>query len=459
MENDIQNSQDEVLDKSENFLSNSTSLFSTSDSSKFRLPLVVNYLLANDHIDCLSNDNNQHALADNHNSDSFAIHRYAIEAYFQLIGNRSFPVLWLFNYYPTNSNNINDCYMPKLDVYWLLAYTPTYINYEDENGIQSMIDPKYMKLLKQAIIDFHSLNKNRNDSMEVSLLSMAVAKRNPCVNVIEMIISMDDNACSQCNADGSLPIMHACACNITTAVVSLLYKYYPDSFRVRDNFGCYCIHYAAFLGWSCVLKFLLVSLPGSAEMIEGNGSLPLHDAIQNVQNCQSFGIYSDNYYNESMRMIEILLESYPSAITVADDDGALPLHKAARYGSAKVVQRILKAFPKAAFIIDQENLLPIDYAAERTNKASEELEVMQLLLEANPTVLRQTMDQIQNENVTQNRIQSLKNTMFSMWSSKQQPIIPIAPPNPQDNNKLELQMNSSVYSKSEFRKGRKSVLS
>jgi len=172
---------------------------------------------------------------------------------------------------------------------------------------------------------------------DVSPLSVFVSVPRPNLRMLEMIHDFRPESVCKPDEDGSLPLMHACANNVSLEVIEQLYKKNSEAVRAVDSFGCAAIHYAAFYGCSDTVKYLMHVEPECANMVEGNGALPLHDAAQNQR---------DIYNTE---MVEFLLQVNPDAARKRDDYGAFPLHKAVKSSSLAVVKLIHAAFPKVRF--------------------------------------------------------------------------------------------------------------
>jgi len=207
---------------------------------------------------------------------------------------------------------------------------------------------------------------------DVSPLSVAVGSGYASLAVTQAVLDHRPEAISNVDEDGSVPFMHACGSNTDTSVVEYLYDLYPQAIQLQDNFGCGAVHYAAFSGTTEVLNYLLMKAPECASLVEGNGALPLHDAVQNART------------NHSSEMIDALLQVNPHAVRKRDDFGAFPLHRAAKSAPIIVLQTIHLAFPQAIYAVDGEGLLPMHYYSQRPDK-DDHMDVLKYLLDANPT--------------------------------------------------------------------------
>ena len=192
----------------------------------------------------------------------------------------------------------------------------------------------------------------------------AVAHARPSLEVVKAIVQHRPDSVGREDEDGSLPLMHACACNDETAgleVIDFLAQCYPDALNASDNFGCSAIHYAAFSGCSQTVRYLIERRPACTDLVEGNGALPLHDAVQN-QRCLLLdhansgatgggGGSGNGHASRSTEMVEILLKANPMAARKRDDFGAFPLHKAAKSAPLSVFQLVHKVFPNVSALL------------------------------------------------------------------------------------------------------------
>lgn len=153
---------------------------------------------------------------------------------------------------------------------------------------------------------------------------------------MRLIVEYLPDSVSKADEDGSLPLMHACANNVDLSVIEYLYECYPAALKATDSFGCAAIHYAAFYGYVETVKYLINLDSSCANMVEGNGALPIHDAVQNTRD------------SRSTEMVEFLLQVNPSAVRKRDDYGAFPLHKAAKSSHLAIVKLVHAAFPKVS---------------------------------------------------------------------------------------------------------------
>lgn len=289
----------------------------------------------------------------------------------------TYPMQWLLSMFPfiPVSSKEGSTASPSVDgnaflpLHIMLALDTTHLPYSD-----------YLSDLR-LLIQQHKASAFQE---EVSPLCVAVAKKCPNIEAVQLLLELHPTAVSTEDEDGSLAVMHACSYNTHTDVIDLLVKAYPASLKKGDNFGCCAIHYAAFSGYSSSVAYLLETLPECASQVEGNGALALHDAVQNCR-LSSEDPLDASASQDVLQMVEMLLAANPRAASTRDDFGAFPLHKAAKCATLEIVQIVYEAFPKAIFAVDKEGLLPMHYYAQREKK---NIEVVQFILRFNPNSIQ-----------------------------------------------------------------------
>lgn len=271
----------------------------------------------------------------------------------------NFPLQWLLGAFPTSSQgNVNASRWLPLHLF--LAADVTF----DEN----MSEEQYISNLQLLIAVFGEQALNE----EVSPLTIAVAKRQPHLSTIDLLVTSFSGCLMMEDEDGSLPLFHAAGCNDTSTTFEFLLSSYPQALLKCDNFGCGPVHYAAFAGTIDTLRIILDQDPTTAQSAEGNGALALHDAVMNKRG-----------HDMQLSLVNLLLAAHPLAVRHRDHIGVLPLHNAARCADIHVLKALLIAFSSAAYIADNEGLLPLHHYSERPDKAAQQ-EVQAALLQANP---------------------------------------------------------------------------
>jgi hypothetical protein len=238
----------------------------------------------------------------------------------------SYPISWLLSLFPYISSGESGA---VADTVWMplhfsLALDSSSVRFE----IDSYLDDVSFLMEEYGAAAFDE---------DVSPLSIAVSLARPNLEVVRLIVEYRPDSVSKTDEDGSLPLMHACANNVDLSVIEYLYECYPAALKATDSFGCAAIHYAAFYGCVETVKYLINLDPSCANMVEGNGALPIHDAVQNTRSCGG-----------STEMVEFLLQVNPSAVRKRDDYGAFPLHKAAKSSHLAIVKLVHAAFPKVS---------------------------------------------------------------------------------------------------------------
>lgn len=272
----------------------------------------------------------------------------------------NFPLQWLLGAFPTSSQGVVDA-ARWLPLHLFLAVDVSFVEKSTE-------EYQYMTNLELLLTVFGEQAFNE----EVSPITIAVAKRQPYLPTIDLLITRFPDCLMKEDEDGSLPLFHAAGCNDNTATLEFLLSIYPDAITKCDNFGCGPVHYAAFAGTFDTLRYILDLHPAMAQLAEGNGALALHDAVMNKRG-----------HEMQLSLVNLLLSALPLATQHRDHIGVLPLHNAARCSDIQVVNRLLHAFPEAPFVADNEGLLPLHHYSERTDKAAQQ-EVQATLLQSNP---------------------------------------------------------------------------
>ncbi|RYG61678.1 hypothetical protein EON64_18405, partial [archaeon] len=249
---------------------------------------------------------------------------------------QSYPFQWLLGMFPFNSFSVRD----MKDTLWL----PLHLHLSVDT-IGKDLD-SYCEELKILLKVFGAVSFTE----EVNPLSLYVAQRFPQIEVVEVVLSLFPSALSRRDEDGTTPLMHACAANERYDLVSYILEREPQSVYVKDTFGANAFHYACFFGSFSVAELLLKRYPDLVSFTEGNGALPLHDAVQNRRG-------EDTQY----LLVRMLLQADVISSVSQDTFGALPLHYAARYGSEKIFQALLSIFPEGIQFPDNEGLLPMHY--------------------------------------------------------------------------------------------------
>lgn len=219
--------------------------------------------------------------------------RAASKNSFELV--EAYPTKWLLNVFP---------FMPSpsdgrpSDTFWMPLHLALAIDLPQDN----------MSSKRQFMSDLNILLVEYGDSAfdeEVSPLCIAVGKENPSIEVVQTVVNFQPESVNTTDADGSLPLMHACAVNQTLDVIQYLHTCYPAAIAMRDNYDCAAIHYACFSGCAEVVSFLLEAHPACVKFAEGNGALPLHDAVQNERSNATGDI----------SLVSTLLVAYPAGTT------------------------------------------------------------------------------------------------------------------------------------------------
>jgi ankyrin repeat protein len=269
------------------------------------------------------NSNNNKSEKNRHFTDSSSLSQQTSESESLNHSNMGFPLLWLLGMFPYNHKS----YLALEDTVWL----PVHIFLALESLPAGITMEQYLEDLQLLLMEFGE----KASQEEVSLLSIAVAKSSPFLEVIEKILEFNNKADLVEDEDSSIPIMHACACNEDTEVINFLYERNPSSIEKVDNFGASSIHYASYSGYMNTVKYLLEKQPLCVQFVEGNGATPLMDGVQNNR-----GRY------HQIEITQMLLHSFPEAVYKRDNSGALPFHRAVKCSNYQVAELLISSFPK-----------------------------------------------------------------------------------------------------------------
>ena len=218
-------------------------------------------------------------------------------------------------------------------------------------------------------------------------------------------------------ADGWFPLRLALANRADHLSVSAVLNAFPRAATVPTGSGSYHLHLAILHqveGES--ICSILDSHPAACTMKSGHGSLPLHLALQ---------------HGTPTKAILRILDSYPGATSITDKEGNYPLNLALskkfpnevigrifradksiaahkhiedgnyaltlaldyepkQHGEINVdlVIEILKAYPNAASAKDANDNYPLHATLQHNNESSQSLQLVSLLLDAYPVVIR-----------------------------------------------------------------------
>jgi ankyrin repeat protein len=274
----------------------------------------------------------------------------------------NFPLQWLLGIFPTNQIQPHTSTSSSDSPMWLPLHLALAIDVREENL------PEYLDDLQLLLSEFGESSWEE----DVSPLTIAVAKARPSLRIIEAIVNYRPDALLHEDEDGSLPMMHAASCNEDRSIVAYMVEREPRLLEYADNFGCKAIHYASFSGTSKMVEFLVDQQEELANAVEGNGALPLHDAVQNSRGPI-----------EQYDIVQVLLQISPQSAQKRNDEGAFPLHLAAKSSTLTVFEAVYNAFPAAVYAIDAEGLLPLHYYSGREDR-SQHMDIQQFVLSKNP---------------------------------------------------------------------------
>ena len=221
--------------------------------------------------------------------------------------------------------------------------------------IRHQQDKKYF----QAAAMYRDHERNR------STLHLVLEKKLP-VDILETILSHAPMAATVKSANGVTLLHWAMVGGVSLDIVQALVKAYPESSRMLDQLGCSPLHWACYSGASLeVLNFLLEQYPKSID---------LEDTFQN----------KEPY---------VFLKSWAQS-EAGREDHALLLHNAIDRGfSILLIQLLTQAFPESCLLKDSCGRIPLHHACANKNNMVDVVEIVMILLNANPESLMVTDQQ------------------------------------------------------------------
>ncbi len=242
------------------------------------------------------------------------------------------------------------------------------------------------------ILEQHGLtppNSNVGDTDYYFFLE-ACANENVTEGMIQCLLEYFPAAAYATDGHGRSPIQYACQFNqnVTLNIIRLLIDAAPDSVRCEDEGGQMPLH--TLCDNSIVdeataieiLKLLIEKYPEAvqhARHFNGIDHLPIHIAA----GCGS----------KSPEFCRLLIEEYPGSEQMTDSIGTLPLHHACRTNSLDAVEYLLELHSADINRTNPDGMYPIHYAIagfELRDNPAAAVEIVSFLLDCNSNVnLRQ----------------------------------------------------------------------
>ncbi len=220
----------------------------------------------------------------------------------------------------------------------------------------------------RKIIELHGLTPNSNNNhhyvSDYLFFRMACCNKKSTVGIIRCLLEYFPTAASAVDDEGLLPLHHACRYgpnNQTLGVIQLLIDAAPDSVRCVSNDGHLPLHSLCTnekideTTATDILKLLLERHPESirhANSAKDEGLLPIHVAAM---------------MSKSPQFCRVLIETYPGSQQMADQVGMLPLHYACMNNTIMTIKYLYKLYPDAINHETTHGLYPIHNAIVNFN--------------------------------------------------------------------------------------------
>lgn len=209
-------------------------------------------------------------------------------------------------------------------------------------------------------------------------VQMVMCNQEHNIDVIKFILQESPLSSLQSVDTENRNILHlACSeVNANVELIRLLVKSCPEFTRQKDSGGnlplsTFCQlcseeseydEEAVELKRLGILKFLIEDDPESVKVLDNDGSLPLHHALE---------------YGCSSEFCRLLVQAFPGSALQRNLEGKLPIHIACMGNAAKVVNHLVEAEPECINMPTEESeyvgWLPIHLAAISESKDTEEL--------------------------------------------------------------------------------------
>ena len=125
-----------------------------------------------------------------------------------------------------------------------------------------------------------------------------------------------------------------------------------------------------------ILKFILEKHPEAVWHANNEGNLPIHCA---------------SCYGRSPELCRVLIEAYPGSKQMTDAEGRLPLHWACSRNTIATIEYLYRRYPDAINHATTDGFYPIHYSISSiVRSGSQKAEIIRFLLDCDPRVKTQT---------------------------------------------------------------------
>ena len=232
----------------------------------------------------------------------------------------------------------------------------------------------------RQIIERHGFITNHHVVSDYDFFLVACINKKISVGIIQCLLEYFPDAASATDKDERSPLH--CACinpNVTLDIIQLLIDANPASVRCEDNDGNTPLHYLCDNGEVDeataleILKLLIEKYPEVVRHANNDrgGRLPIHKASR----------------GRSPEFCCVMIEAYPGSEQITDGNGLLPLHHACTTGSLATVEYLHNLFPYAINRPCTDGLYPIHCAISgifHRNNPTAAVEVVKFLLDCDP---------------------------------------------------------------------------
>jgi ankyrin repeat protein len=238
--------------------------------------------------------------------------------------------------------------------------------------------------------------RGQNDSTPLHLLCKL---HNPPADIVQALVEAAPEICGWTDAQGWLPLHHACNHGVSPDVLTLLIQAFPEGKLQTDHQNRTALHFYVTRNTDNVVTMALnaemLSNTGAAAIRDVGGMLPIHYA-------SAYGTHS--------AVLEVLVKAYPESVTAVENHGRTPMHlamvNAHRDASPGVIQFLLDhpAGKQAINSRDKDGHLPLHlmalglkgYKPDDRDKKSHVSDCLEMYLAAEPVATADFLTAIQD---------------------------------------------------------------
>lgn len=239
--------------------------------------------------------------------------------------------------------------------------------------------------------------RGQNDATPLHLLCKL---HDPPGDIVQDLVEAAPEICSWADAQGWLPLHHACAHGVSSEVLSLLIQAFPEGKVQPDHQRRTPLHFYATRNndnnvATMAVNAEMLSDTGAAELRDAGGMLPMHYACA---------------YGTHAAVLEVLARANPDSLTAVENHGRTPMHLAmvnAHRDASPGVIRFLLDRPMSKQTInsrDQDGYLPLHlmalglkgYKPDDREKRAHVSDCLEMYLAAEPVAAADFLTAIQD---------------------------------------------------------------